>query len=91
MSILKKNKKSHLVKNMFFDEGVDVARYDQVKYPQIDKITEKQMEKTLSEDKRVIDTIYPKYRDGNFITKYDDLVKLYRDDYAKCNTNIYNS
>ena len=56
-----------------------------------DKITEKQMEKTLSEDKRVIDTIYPKYRDGNFITKYDDLVKLYRDDYAKCNTNIYNS
>ena len=43
MSILKKNKKSHLVKNMFFDEGVDVARYDQVKYPQIDKITEKQL------------------------------------------------
>ena len=43
MSILKKNKKSHLVKDMFFDEGVDVARYDQVKYPQIEKITEKQL------------------------------------------------
>ena len=43
MSILKKNKKSHLVKEMFFDEGVDVARYDQVKYPQLDKITEKQL------------------------------------------------
>ena len=28
---------------MFFDEGVDVARYDQLKYPQIDKITEKQL------------------------------------------------
>ena len=43
MSILKKNKKSHLTKEMFFDEGVDVARYDQVKYPQIEKITEKQL------------------------------------------------
>ena len=41
--ILKKNKKSHLKKNMFFDEGVDIARYDQVKYPQIEKITEKQL------------------------------------------------
>ena len=28
---------------MFFDEGVDIARYDQVKYPQIEKITEKQL------------------------------------------------
>ena len=43
MAILKQNKKSHLKKNMFFDEGVDIARYDQVKYPQIDKITEKQL------------------------------------------------
>ena len=43
MTILKKNKKSHLKKNMFFDEGVDIARYDQVKYPQIEKITEKQL------------------------------------------------
>jgi len=43
VTILKKNKKSHLKKNMFFDEGVDIARYDQVKYPQIEKITEKQL------------------------------------------------
>ena len=41
--ILQKNKKSHLEKNMFFDEPVDIARYDQVKYPQLDKITEKQL------------------------------------------------
>ena len=40
MAILKKNKKSHLKKKMFFDEGVDIARYDQVKYPQIEKITD---------------------------------------------------
>ena len=43
MPILQKNKKSHLTKNMFFDEGVDVARFDQVKYPQIEKITDKQL------------------------------------------------
>ena len=43
MAILKKNKKSHLKKKMFFDEGVDIARYDQVKYPQVEKITEKQL------------------------------------------------
>ena len=43
MPILKKNKQSHLKKNMFFDEGVDIARYDQLKYPQLDKITEKQL------------------------------------------------
>ena len=36
MPILQKNKKSHLEKNMFLDEPVDVARYDQLKYPQID-------------------------------------------------------
>ena len=43
MSILKKNKKSHLIKGMFLDEGVDIARYDQVRYPNIEKITEKQL------------------------------------------------
>ena len=47
-----------------------------------DKITQHLMEKTLNEDKGVIDTIYPEYRDGNFIVKYDNLVKLYREDYA---------
>ena len=39
MKILKKNKKSHLTKTMFLDEGVDIARYDHVRYPVIDKIT----------------------------------------------------
>ena len=43
MAILKKNKQSHLKKKMFFDEGVDIARYDQVKYPQLEKITDKQL------------------------------------------------
>jgi ribonucleoside-diphosphate reductase beta chain len=43
MSILKKNKKSHLVKGMFLDEAVDIARYDHVRYPNIVKITEKQL------------------------------------------------
>ena len=43
MAILKRNKKSHLERNMFFDESVDIARYDQVKYPQIEKITDKQL------------------------------------------------
>ena len=28
---------------MFFDEGVDVARYDVVKYPQIERICDKQL------------------------------------------------
>ena len=41
------------------------------------------MEKTLNEDKAVIERIYPEYKDGNFITKYDDLVRKYRNDYAK--------
>ena len=66
MSILKKNKKSHLVKDMFFDEGVDVARYDQVKYPQIEKITEKQLgffwrpeEVDVSKDKKDFHDLTP--------------------------------
>jgi ribonucleoside-diphosphate reductase beta chain len=43
MSVFKKREKSHLSSNMFFDEGVDIARYDQVKYPELDKITDKQL------------------------------------------------
>ena len=43
MSVLKKNKKSHMVRNMFLDEAVDIQRYDEVKYPQLDKITDKQL------------------------------------------------
>ena len=41
--ILKKSKKSHLDKNMFFDESVDIARYDHVRYPNIEKLTDKQL------------------------------------------------
>jgi ribonucleoside-diphosphate reductase beta chain len=35
--------KSHLERNCFFDEAVDIARYDKVKYPQFEKLTEKQL------------------------------------------------
>jgi len=59
MAILKKNKKSHLAKNMFLDEAVDIQRFDTLKYPQIDKITEKQLgffwrpeEVDISKDKK---------------------------------------
>ena len=62
MPILKKNKKSHLEKNMFLDEGVDIQRYDELKYPQLDKITEKQLgffwrpeEVDISKDKKDFD------------------------------------
>lgn len=41
--ILNKSKKSHLDKNMFFDEAVDIARYDHVRYPNIEKLTDKQL------------------------------------------------
>ena len=35
--------KSHLERNCFFDETVDIARYDKVRYPQFEKLTEKQL------------------------------------------------
>lgn len=43
MSVFKAKQKSHLNSLMFFDESVDIARYDQVKYPQLDKLTDKQL------------------------------------------------
>lgn len=43
-----------------------------------DTITMNMMRKTVNEDKNVIDHIYNDYKDGNFITKYDELVKIYR-------------
>ena len=59
MAVLKKNRKSHLTKNMFLDEGVDIQRFDEVKYPAIEKITEKQLgffwrpeEVDISKDKK---------------------------------------
>lgn len=42
-SVFKINKKQHLDKNLFFDEGVDIARYDVVKYPPIQKLYEKML------------------------------------------------
>ncbi len=60
--ILKKNKKSHLDKTMFLDEEVDIQRFDILKYPQLDKITEKQLgffwrpeEVDISKDKKDFD------------------------------------
>jgi ribonucleoside-diphosphate reductase beta chain len=35
--------KSHLERTCFFDDPVDVARYDKVRYPAFEKLTEKQM------------------------------------------------
>ena len=44
MSVFNTNtQKSHLDRTCFFDEAVDVARYDKVKYPAFEKLTEKQM------------------------------------------------
>ena len=64
--ILKKNKQSHLKKNMFLDEGVDIQRFDILKYPALDKITEKQLgffwrpeEVDVSKDKKDFDNLTP--------------------------------
>ena len=37
------------------------------------------MVKTLNEDKNVIESIYYDFRDGNFITKFDEFTKMYRE------------
>ena len=42
-SVFEVNTKSHLEKDLFFDEGVDIARYDVVKYPAIQKLYEKML------------------------------------------------
>ena len=64
MAVLKKNKKSHLTKMMFLDEAVDIQRYDEMKYPQMDKITDKQLgffwrpeEVDISKDKKDFDAL----------------------------------
>ena len=41
------------------------------------------MEQTLNEDKAVIESIDLKYKEGNYMTKYDYLVEKYRSKYAK--------
>ena len=44
MSVFNTNtEKNHLERNCFFDEAVDIARYDKVRYPQFEKLTEKQL------------------------------------------------
>lgn len=43
MTVFNTEKKSHLNRTAFFDTSVDIARYDTVKYPQFEKLTEKQM------------------------------------------------
>jgi len=45
MSVFNLGPKNHLTSKMFFDEngGVDIARYDTLKYPDIDVLTEKQI------------------------------------------------
>lgn len=43
MSVFRINEKSHLDKNMFFDESVDIQRFEQVKYSAIDKLAETQI------------------------------------------------
>jgi len=43
MSVFKINKSSSKNRAMFFDGSVDIARYDDIKYPQLDKFTDKQL------------------------------------------------
>ena len=44
MSVFNTTKqKSHLERTCFFDDAVDVARYDKVRYPAFEKLTEKQI------------------------------------------------
>jgi ribonucleoside-diphosphate reductase beta chain len=42
-SVFKINTKGHMEKDLFFDEGVDIARYDVVKYPPLQKLYEKML------------------------------------------------
>lgn len=42
MTVFNTDKKNHINRTAFFDTQVDVARYDIVKYPQFEKLTEKQ-------------------------------------------------
>ncbi|GCJ80233.1 Ribonucleoside-diphosphate reductase 1 subunit beta [Escherichia coli] len=42
MSVFKINEKSHLEKNMFFDESVDIQRFESNKYSTLEKLTEQQ-------------------------------------------------
>lgn len=43
MRVITKSSKSHLERKMFFDGDVEIARYDTVKYPQFEKLTDRQL------------------------------------------------
>ncbi len=43
MRAIGNSKKYHKERTMFFDEGVDIARYDDVKYPHLERICDKQL------------------------------------------------
>ena len=43
MSVFSINNRDIKKRKMFFDGGVDIARYEDVKYPNIDKFTDKQL------------------------------------------------
>ena len=43
MGVYKPVTVSHLERNMFFDESVDIARYDEVKYPTYEKLSDKML------------------------------------------------
>lgn len=43
MRVITKSNKSHLDRKMFFDGEVEIARYDSVKYPQFEKLTDRQL------------------------------------------------
>lgn len=43
MSVFKKATTSHMERRMFFDEPVDLARFDKVKYPQFEKFNDKML------------------------------------------------
>lgn len=69
-SVFKVKNKSHLESNIFLDDNVDVARYDVIKYPNFDKLTEKQLgffwrpeEVDLSKDRSDFNalTVYEKH------------------------------
>lgn len=43
MTVFNTENRNHLNRTAFFDDPVDIARYDVVKYPQFEKLTEKQI------------------------------------------------
>ena len=43
MRTLTTNKKHHTQRDMFFDGNTSIARYDELRYPWLDKLSEKQI------------------------------------------------